>query len=466
VRCAFWVAFMLLNRGDFARAGGWLARGRRILDEGGHDCVERGYLLLPPARMHMLKGEWAEAHALASEAAAIGERFGEVDLVTLARMMLGRVLIVQGMTADGLVLLDEAMVAVIADEVSPTIAGLLYCGTIAMCQEIFDLGRAREWTAALTEWCRSQPDMVPYSGQCLVHRAEILQFHGAWQDAVEAVEEARDRFLGRPDRSDVGSAFYQLGELHRLMGDLAGAEDAYRQANRWGREPQPGLALLRLSQGQTEAAQAAICRAAEEARDPATRARLLPAHVEITIAAGDVAAARAAADELADIADAFGASMVRALATRAQGAVLLAEGDAPAALSALRKAWRAWQELETPYEAARTRMLIAHACRAMRDEDTAAMELDAARATFHQLGAAADLAAAQGRPGVRTAGGLTPRELQVLRLVAAGKTNRAVAEELFLSEKTVARHVSNIFAKLRLSTRTAATAYAYEHGLV
>jgi DNA-binding CsgD family transcriptional regulator len=272
-----------------------------------------------------------------------------------------------------------------------------------------------------------------------------------------------------PDQPAVGAAFYQRAELHRLRGEFARAEEAYRQVSRWGRSPQPGLAQLRLAQGQVAAAEAAIRRAVDEAQDRAARAKLLAAQVEIALAASDIPAARAAADALSEIAAEIAAPFLHAVAAHAMGAVLLGEGDARAALAALRRAWTAWQEIEAPYEAARVRVLIGRACRALGDEDTAEMELDAARWAFRQLGAAPDLVRVEAlsKKAVATAaGGLTAREAQVLRLVAAGKTNREVAADLFLSEKTVARHVSNIFTKLGLSSRSAATAYAFRHGLV
>ena len=466
-RCAGWLVFVLMTGGEFARAGGWLARARRLVDDEG-DCAEQGHLLVPEAFQHAYAGDWPSAYALAGQAAAIGDRFADVDLVTLARNVQGRALIAQGKTVEGMTLLDEIMVAVMADEVSEIVAGSVYCSVIEACQEVFDLRRAQQWTAALTHWCDSQPDLVPFSGHCLVHRAEIMQLHGAWPDALEAAQQARERLLQRPQPA-VGAAFYQQAELHRLRGEFAQAEAAYQQASRWGREPQPGLARLRLVQGQVDAAAAAIRRVVDAAQDRVARSRLLPAHVEIMLAAGDIDAARAAADELSEIADDLDAPLLRALAAQAQGSVLLLEGDARAALAALRPAWTAWQELEVPYEAARARVLIGLACRQLGDEDSAEMELDAARWIFGRLGAGPDVAHAQslsGKAAATPASGLTARELEVLRLVATGKTNRVIAADLFVSEKTVARHVSNIFTKLGLSSRAAATAYAYEHDLV
>jgi DNA-binding CsgD family transcriptional regulator len=467
-RCAGWLVFVLLNGGEFARGGGWLARARRLLDDGQRDCAERGHLLVPVAFQHAFEGDWPTAHAISGQAAEIGDRFGDIDLVTLARNIQGRALIGQGKIVEGMTLLDEVMVAVMADEVSEIVAGTVYCSVIEACQEVFDLRRAQQWTAALTHWCDSQPDLVPFSGHCLVHRAEIMQLHGAWPDAADAAQRACERLLRRPQPA-VGAAFYQQGELHRLRGEFAQAEEAYQQASRWGREPQPGLARLRLVQGQVDAAQAAIRRVVDEAQDAVARSRLLPALVEIMVAAGDVHAAGAAADELSQMADDLDAPLLHALATHARGAVLLLEGGAQAALGALRHASTAWQELEVPYEAARARVLIGLACRQLGDEETAEMELDAARLVFGQLGAAPDLARAQAlsrNAATKPADGLTPRELEVLRLVATGKTNKSIAADLFLSEKTVARHVSNIFTKLDLSSRAAATAYAYEHDLV
>jgi ATP/maltotriose-dependent transcriptional regulator MalT len=296
-----------------------------------------------------------------------------------------------------------------------------------------------------------------------------MQLHGAWRDALEEARRAHQRGAQGMYQSAAAQAFYQQGEVHRLQGELAAAEEAYREASRRGWEPQPGLALLRMAQGNGDAAAATIRRVMGETTEQLKRARLLPAYVEIMLTVGDTQEARSACRELEEISAVYRSGMLSAIAAHARGAVELAEGDAQAALLALRHAWQVWQELEVPYEVARVRVLLGLACRALGDDDTASLELEAARGVFAQLGAAPDLGRVDsltlGAPSI-DAHGLTPRELQVLRLVAAGETNKAIAAELVLSERTVDRHVSNMFTKLGVSSRTAATAYAYKHQLV
>lgn len=469
VRCAFWIGMTLALRGELGGAGGWLSRAQRLLDRDGRDCAERGYLLLTAVLDHEAAGDHGAALTTAAEAAALGERFADADLAALAVHEQGRALLRQGRLAEGLGLLDEAMVAVVAEQVSPMATGLLYCSVIDSCRDVYALQRAQEWTVALSRWCSDQPDMVAFSGVCLVHRAEILQLHGGWRDALDAVQRARERFAQGIHRYAAAEACYRQGEVHRLRGEVAAAEEAYREASRCGREPQPGLALLWLARGSVDAALAAIRRVMAETSERLERAELLPALVEILLAAGEVGDARAAAGELTDLAGTYASEVLGAMAAHARGAVDLADEDPRAALVALRRAWQVWEQLDAPHEAARVRVLIGLACRALGDEDTAAWELDTARRVFARLGATPDVARLDrltgGEPSV-DAHGLTARQLEVLRLVAAGHTNRIIAAQLVVSERTVDRHVSNIFVKLGVSSRSAATAYAYEHQLV
>jgi DNA-binding CsgD family transcriptional regulator len=468
-RCLFWMGINLILRGELGRATGWLSRARRLVEREGPDCVEQGFLLLPLMFEHEAAGDYTAAIAAGAEAAAIGERFGDADLFALAAQDQGILLIKTGRVVEGLRLLDEAMVAVTAGELSPIVNGFVYCGTIMGCQEAYEPRRAQEWTAALTRWCEQQPDMVSFSGTCLVHRAEIMQLHGAWPDALQEARRAGERCALAMNESGVAQALYREGEVHRLRGEFGAAEQAYGNVRRSGSEPQPGMSLLRLAQGKGEAAAAAIRRVVGETSAPSKRAGLLPAYVEIMLAEGDAPAARSACSELQEIAEHYEGEMMDAMAAQARGAVDLAEGDARAALVALRFAGHAWRKLEAPYEAARAGVLVGLACAALGDEETAASELAAAREVFARLGAVTDLArvdslAQDAAPS--DAHGLTPRELQVLRLVAAGESNRAISAALVISEHTVARHMQNIFAKLGVSSRTAAGAFAFEHDLV
>ncbi len=463
-RTAGWIGMQLMVLGEAGRGTGWIARATRLVERHPDDCVERGYLLIPLAYQHEATGDPAAAAAVAGDAVAIAERFGDQDLFALSLHMQGHFLVRSGRVTEGLGLLDEAMVAVTTGELAPIVSGLVYCGVIMGCQAAYEPRRAHEWTAALARWCERQPDMVAFSGRCHVHRAEIMQLDGAWADALEEARCAARRAGQGNHRTALAEAAYVQGEVHRLRGEFGQAEESYREASRHGREPHPGLALMRLAQGDVEAAVAAIRRVLGETAAPADRLRLLPACAEIMLAAGDIAAARKACDELATLATGHDVGVLGAIVAQARGTVDLAAGDAGAALLALRRAWRVWEEIGAPYEAARVRAQIGAACLVLGDAEAAALELEAARDALVELGATPDVARLAG--GTRELHGLTARELQVLRLVADGRTNKAIAAELVLSERTVDRHVSNIFAKLAVSSRAAATARAYEQRLV
>jgi DNA-binding CsgD family transcriptional regulator/tetratricopeptide (TPR) repeat protein len=464
-RCAFWLGLHAFLRGETGRATGWLGRAKRVLDRDAHDCVERGYLMLPLAEGQLQRGRTGSARAAATRAGAIGERFRDHELIACARHLEGRALLAQRHVEEGLALLDEAMLAVTSGELSPIMTGLIYCSVIDACREAYAVGRAREWTRALAGWCDEQPQMMAFTGACQVHRVEIKQFHGAWLEALEEARQCGDRCRGS-NKDVAAAALYQQGDLHRLRGDFAAAEHAYRTSAAWGCEPQPGMALLRLAQRRGDAAAATLRRVVSATRTRFERTRLLPAYVEVMLAVGDVSGAREGCRELEQIAADIDAVVLRAMAASACGSVELAEGNAQAALASLRRAVTLWNEVEAPYPAARARALLGLACRALGDSDGAALELDACRLAFQQLGAAPDIACIDAVASqTPQAAGLTPRELQVLRLVSEGKTNRAIAVELSRSERTVDRHLCNILTKLGAPSRAAATAYAYEHRL-
>ena len=468
-RCAFWIGFRAIGQGEFAQATGWFSRARRLLEGVEEETVVDGYLLLPVIHQKLAAGEHETARAVAEQAIRIAERYREPDLHTFALHLQGNSHLLRAEYEKGLALLDESMIAVASGQLTAPITGMLYCSTIGACRRVYALERAQEWTDALQRWCDEQPDLVDFSGQCLVYRAEILQLKGAWQDAIAAARRGSELGTRGTDPRAAGSGLYQEGELHRLQGRYEAADTAFREASRRGREPHPGLSLLRLARGEVSAAAASIRRVLGETTDPLARARLLPTAIEILLAARDVDGAVLLCDELEAIASGLGRSILDTIGHQARGAVEIARGDAAGALVHLRRALEGWRDLHAPYEIARTRMLIARACRALGDEQSSVLDVDAAREIFTRLGAAPDLEALEAFNSSATAppaAGLTPREREVLALVARGRTNRSIARELFISEKTVARHVSNIFVKLDVSSRAAAASFAYEHELV
>jgi DNA-binding NarL/FixJ family response regulator len=462
-RCAFWIGHSLLFRGRGPRAQGWFSVGRRLLDDA-PDCAEVGYLLIPDWLQQMGSGDWASGLAATTRAAAIGERFADADLLWLARDDQARALLHLGRSDEARRLLDELLVVVESGALSAVVRGIVYCNTIAFCRDVFELQHAREWTDALTAWCDHLPQMVAHNGLCRVHRAEVLQYAGNWAGALGEAREARERFTdGMLNQIATGQALYRQGEIHRLRGSAEEAERLFREANDHGHDPQPGLALVRLAQGRTDVAAAMLRRAVAEHPRELERAALLPAYVTVMLASDDADTAGAAARQLKEIADHQGSDLLAALAAEAEAAVLLAVDDHAAALSSARRAAQLWRDLAAPYDTARARVLVGRALHHLGDEESSSMELAAARTAFESLGAATDVA---GLDAPAATDGLSPRELEVLRHLAHGASNREIAAALVISEHTVARHVQNIFAKLGVGSRTAAGAYAFEHRLV
>lgn len=453
-------------RGEPAVGAGWLGRAQRHLDER-PECVEHAFLAVIEATVSRFGGELDAALALTKRGVKIAQRFGDRNFLAMAIHTEGLVHIAAGRISEGMPLLDEAMTSVVAGELSDYFTGAIYCNVIEACLLLADVRRAGEWSEAARAWCETIPPESPFPGTCRVNRAEVARLRGDWREAEAEAARAVDE-LSRLDPAAAAPAFYELGEIRRRTGDYAGAEEAFARVHEFGSDPQPGLALLRLAQGKVGAARTAFgLTASGRPSTPPQRARLLAARVEIALAADDLDEARAARDELETIEGEFATPVLAAASAVADGAVRLAETDLPAALASLRRGCAMWQELRLPYETAKARVLCGLALRAAGDAEVSELELRAALSAFERLGAAPDVATTAALLAEREdlPRGLTPREAEVLRLVAAGKTNRDIAVELVISEHTVARHLQNMFVKLDVSSRSGATAFAFENGL-
>ncbi|WP_435059211.1 LuxR C-terminal-related transcriptional regulator [Streptomyces sp. bgisy060] len=481
---SWWLSYEYEGLGRPAAAAGWLHRAHHHLDEL-PPCPEQCFLAWSDAETASARGDGPAALAAVHRMTRLAHRSGSADLLALSRQAEASVLFAGGRRAEALGLLDDAMCAVTAGELTGVFTGWLYCLALTQCMAAADFRRAVEWTDAAMEWCAppwtgrppAEPTGTvpsgenPFRGVCRAHRVEVLDLLGAW-----ALAEAEARQACREVPVDclesAASAYYAAGNIQRRQGRPADAAASYAHAHELGRIPQPGLALLRLAQGRADAAVAGVDLALACQSDPRHdllgRARLLAARTEVALAVRDVPGAAGSAAELEVLAG--DVPLLRAMADTARGAVALAESRPEPALRLLRRALTGWLELHVPYEAAQVRMLLAAADRTVGDEEAARLELGAARAVFERLGAVPDARRAAALLGGgarrRLPGGLTAREAEVLRLVATGGTNRDIARALVISEHTVARHLNNIFAKLEVGSRAAATAYAYDHGLV
>ena len=460
------IGFSWILRGEVAIGSGWLSRARELLAEQPH-CSEQAFLTWMDASEALETGDLDAALVAARQVVEAGQRFASPTLTSLGRLVEGMVAIQRGQLKRGFGLLDEAMLPVLAGQVQPEWAGNIYCQMMAVCHDLADFNRARQWTAATQRWCEELSSAVMFLGICRIHRVQLLQLGGQWARAEAEVSVACTE-LAEMNLDVVAEAHYQRAELFRLRDDLAAAEREYRQAEEQGRNPQPGLALLRLAQGQVDQAAAGL-RVALADIDAATprRARLLVAQAEVALAERDLATADQADRELAEIAERYPTAGFTAWSQHISGTVALAQDHVREALDPLRTALQAYGELEAPYDAARVRVLMADAFERLGDAQAAEAERDSAVAVFGQLGARQQLRLlANGKQPPHLAVGLTDREAEVLSQIAAGSSNKEVAAALVISEKTVARHLANIYLKLGVSSRTAAASWVYRHGMV
>lgn len=456
-------ALLWFLRGEQAVGSGWINRSVRLLDNL-PECSAHGYLSYLEAAEAVGQGRFEAAIELTRHIQALADRQGDRTLYAAGLVLEGNAVVKQGRVEHGLAMLDEAMLPVRMGEVRPTWAGNLYCQLMGLFIELGDVYRARAWTDATERWCDRHSNPAMFVGICRVHRAQLLHVEGAWQDAEQYAEQAC-RDLAAMNIGVVAEGQYLIGELCRRRGNLADAGEAYRRAHDLGRDPQPGLALLQLAEGRAQAADTALRTALAGTDQPLARAPLLAAQVEVAAATGDVELASAAADELTGVADTYGTVGLIAAARQAAGTARLAAGEPERALPLLRDALRRWRDVDAGFETARIRCLLARALESVGDVDAAAREVEAATAVFTKLGATSALRELGAPPGAMYPGGLSAREAEVLACVAAGRTNRQIATELGISERTVERHLSNIFVKLDVSSRTEAAGYAFEHRL-
>lgn len=460
---AFELGYTEAVRGNEEVGVGWMARARRLFEEL-PEAPERGFLLAADAQLALVAGDLQTAERLAREALALGEGHGLATVTALGRFLCGCVDVHRGQTERGLRAVDEAMLPVRAGEVSAEWVGLLYCDTMSLCFELLDLPRARRWTTLTERWCAGYAPAVLFTGICRVHRAQLRIVQGEWGRAeMESRQAAQD--LTTIDVGVAGEAHYCLGELHRLRGDLAAAEEAYRRAHELGRDPLPGTALLCLLRGRRQVAASILDAALASQPRPLLRAPLLAARVEVCLAAGDPGTATHHLQELVRIAATHTSPGWEAEALRWEGAVLLAQGRAGEAVPQLRAAQERWRRMDAPYQVCRIGLDLALAHEALGDRDTARRQREGALAVLERLGAAPVGTAGRG-DAVPDLAGLTPRELDVVTAVADGSTNRQAANALHISERTVARHLANVYLKTQVASRTAAVAWARDRGLL